>query len=552
MPHPLQQNLSKLGQQLLGIWKQLGLNQRITVAFTGLAAILTLGALAYWSGRPNYTLLYGNLDPAEAGHITAALTEAKVPYQIGHGGNAILVPADRVYETRMQLATKGVLKGEGLGWEILDRPNFGMSDFLQHKNYIRALQGELARTIGQLDNVASASVSITLPENRLLLADRTTKPTAAVLLRMKGFYQLAAPTVEAIRFLVANSVEGLSANNVVVTDNRGNMLAGNREDDSISGLSTTQLSARREYEAYLAKQAQSLLETVVGPGRAVVRVAAELNWDTLSRTEERFDPEGVMRTSTVDDETLDTANGEHGSQPVGTATNASTETNKVAGVTNTSKTRKKKTTSNYELNRTTSTLAQAAGHVRRLSAAVFIAARFKGTGSDRKIDPRDDKEIEKLRRTVQSAIGIMETGDTNRQDQLTLEEMPFEEDGAAEVNRQMEKDTRQRFYLDLGRNVGFGLLGLGMLIAFWKLMNRPADQDLLNPTAKAAADKEAATAEGEKEGNGSNIPVFPGRKKAPGPGVVTVDMLNELIRENPEGMTQAVRSWLTRGSNVNN
>jgi flagellar M-ring protein FliF len=545
------QTISRLGQELLSIWKQLGLNQRISIIFAGAAVIIGLGSLAYFSGRPSFALLYGGLDDTESGKVIAALTESKTPYQIGRGGSSILVPADKVAQVRMQLATKGIPRGEGVGFEIFDKPNFGISDFVQRQNYVRALQGELSRTISQLEGVEAARVLVVIPENRLL-TDNTRKPTASVFLRVKGRQQLPNSSIDAIRFLVANAVEGLSANNVVVADNLGKALSANREDNSATGQSSSQLEARRELEKYLATKAEGMLERVLGPGQAVVRVAAEINWETVSKTEEKFDPETVQRSSMIDDETLDTTTGENTAPPVGTATNSSTETNKVSGLTNSSKTKKKRTTTQFEISRITSTIAQGVGGIKRLSAAVFVASRYEGTGADRKLVERKPEDLQKLRRIVQSALGILENG-TPQNDQITLEEMPFNEEAVVEMSKQLEKDTRMQFYWDVGRNVVYALLGLGFLLAFLKLVNRPAEGDLLASTQQQTSipinipAQDASASE-----TAPTLASLNTRRRDAGPGVVTVEMLNQLIRENPEGVTQAVRSWLTRGSNANN
>jgi flagellar M-ring protein FliF len=192
-------------------------------------------------------------------------------------------------------------------FEIFDKPNFGISDFVQRANYVRAIQGELSRTIAQLDNVESARVMIVMPENRLL-ADNTRKPTASVFVRTRGSAQLESSAVNSIRFLVANAVEGLQANNVTVVDHRGNVLSENSDNDSTIGLTMGQLSLQRNLEQYFSKKAESMLEKVLGPGQAVVRVSAELNFDTLTRVEEKYDPDGqVLRSTTVNDETSDSA-----------------------------------------------------------------------------------------------------------------------------------------------------------------------------------------------------------------------------------------------------
>ena len=163
---------------------------------------------------------------------------------LGRAGGTISVPADKVHLMRMQLAAKGIPRGDGVGFEIFDKPNFGISDFVQHANYTRAVQGELARTISQLDEIEGARVMIVMPENRLL-TDNTRRPTASVFVKLKHHAQLQPSAVNSIRFLVANAVEGLQANFVSVVDNHGNVLSENSDGEGIGGLTNTQLGARK-------------------------------------------------------------------------------------------------------------------------------------------------------------------------------------------------------------------------------------------------------------------------------------------------------------------
>src|SRR4051812_25315858 len=333
----------QLGAQLKNIWKELGVNQRVSVALASALVVGGLVSLIYFSSRTEYALLYGKLESSEAGKVTAALDDAKVPYKVN--GSSILVPSDKVHAMRMQLASKGIPRGEGVGFEIFDKPNFGISDFVQHANYLRAIQGELSRTISQVDQIENARVMVVMPENRLLV-DNQKKPTASVFVKVRGNATLPPQTVAAIRFLVANSVEGLNSNFVSVVDNLGNVLSENNTEDSISGLTTTQLAARKNLEQYLAKKAEGLLEKALGPGQAIVRVSADINFDTVTRTEEKFDPDGqVVRNSTINDEQIDTQTSNGNGGVPGVQTNASTgETNTlVASPVTANKTRKKVT-----------------------------------------------------------------------------------------------------------------------------------------------------------------------------------------------------------------
>jgi flagellar M-ring protein FliF len=525
----MNKNLTQLGQQLLAIWKQLGLNQRISIVLATAVVFIGLSTVALWSSRPDFALLYGKLDDAESSKIIAALDESKIPYQVR--GGSIYVPSDKVYQVRMQMAGKGIPRGEGVGFEIFDKANFGISDFVQRANYTRAVQGELARTIGQLDPVESARVMIVMPENRLVI-DNGRKPTASVFVRVRGNAQLPAAAVNSIRFLVANSVEGLQVNNVSVVDNLGNVLSENEESDSVAGLSNNQLTARRNFEQYLTKKAQGMLEQVLGAGQAVVRVSADLNWDTTTRKEEKFDPDGqVARMTTLNDENTETANTSGGGPPGAAANSSETNTNATAAMpVSRSKTTKKVTNSQYEINKTTSEMVQAPGGIKRLSAAVFIAQQFKGKGADRKAVPRTQEELDKIRKIVQSALGVEETGDAERKDAITLEEMPFNDQPAVDLTQQLDQQEKRQLWFETAQKAIYPALAIGVLFLFWRLWQKTTKDEI--PIAIPATN-------GNGNGNGQGH-----RKSAQ--GVVTVEVLNQLIRENPANMTQAVRSWLAR------
>lgn len=537
----MNQNLSKLAAQLREIWAQMGASQRISVVAATFVVLAGLGSVAFWSSRTEYNLLYGRLSDTASSQVIAALEEAKVPYKVSAGGATIHVPADKVHALRGQLASKGIPRGEGVGFEIFDKPNFGISDFVQRANYVRAVQGELARTISQLDDVESASVMVTLPENRLLL-DRDKHPTAAVFVCTRVNGELPSQTINSIRFLVANSVEGLKPNQVSVHDSKGNLLSDNNDNDSITGLTSNQLTARRNLEQYLAKKAQDMLEAVLGPGQAIVRVSAEINYDTITRTEEKFDPDGqVVKTQTKNDENNDSSMATS-SSPVGITANTTADTNNAsaAPVTNT-KNRKTTSTIEYDNARITSSVLQAAGGLRQLTAAVTVAARYEGMGENRKLLNRTPEELEKLRRIVGSAIGI-QTGDSGtRLDTLSLEELPFNDQFATEVTRDLQLQQKHEFWWNLVRTLIYPVLGLAALLVLLRMFKRA-------PVQEIPLGVPVGHLTGHRNGNGNGNGHHHGLPGlAPMPGVVNVEVLNKLIKENPTNMTQAIRDWMNKG-----
>jgi flagellar M-ring protein FliF len=510
------QPFSQLIQQLAAVWKQLGASQRVSIVVAGVFVVGGLVALSVWSSHASYALLYGRLDEAEAGRVIAALDDAKVPHRVGPGGT-IQVPADRVHAMRMQLAAKGIPKGDGVGFEIFDKSNFGISDFVQRANYLRAVQGELARTISQLDEVEAARVMIVMPENRLLV-DSHRKPTASVFVRVRGNSELSASAVQSIRFLVANSVEGLQAGAVSVVDNRGNVLSGNDDENSMAGLTAGQLASRRSIEQYLSRKVQGMLEQVLGPGQAVVRVAVDINTETVNRTEEKFDPDGqVARSTTTTDESNNSTTPNSGGV-AGVAANTGAQTNNSTVATATTST--KQVTNEYEINKTVSNILQAPGGLKRVTAAVFVAAKTEGTGADRKVVARTPEEIEKLRKIVQSALGL-QPNDPLRKDEITLEEMSFNDNFGADVAQQLTKQQNRALWWEIGRNVGYLLVALGIVFLFLRMFKKTAAES-------------AAIA----------VPVEDNGRARAEEGIVTVEVLNRLIRENPANMNQAVRTWI--------
>lgn len=534
-------NLGKLGVQLREIWKQLGASQRVSVIVATVGLLAGISGIVWWSSRGDYSLLYGKLSDTESAKVIQALDDAKVPYRIGSGGSSISVPADKVHLMRMQLAGKGIPRsGDGVGFEIFDKPNFGISDFVQRANYVRAVQGELARTIGQIDEVESARVMIVLPENRLLL-DKDKHPTASVFLRMKGNSQLQAASVNSIRFLVANSVEGLKPNFVSIVDNMGNSLSENPDNDSTTGLTSAQLTARRTLEQYLGRKAQDMLEKVVGPGQALVRVSADINFDSMTRTEERFDPEGqVIRTETKNEENNDSVTSTV-SAPAGITANTIADTNATAAaspVTNT-KNHKNTSTIEYEVGRTTSSMSQAAGGIKRLSAAVTIAARYEGTGKDRKLLTRTPEEIEKLRRIVIGAVGIQQAPENSRGDTLTVEELPFNDQFATDITTDLNQQEKQQYWWELARNLALPAAGLVAFLVLIRLFKRTPVQEI--PLGVPVGRLNGRNGNGHSNGNGH-------WQNEPSPGVVNVEVLNRLLKENPTNLTQAIREWMNKGT----
>ncbi len=488
-------------QQLRKLWGQLGLNQRVSLAVAVLAVVGGMAALFFWARQPSMQLLYGRLAEKDVSEVVAAVQAANIKYELGAGGNSIYVPAGEVHKLRMQLAGKGIPSGEGVGFEVFDRPNFGISDFVQRTNYVRALQGELSRTISQLSGVRSARVLIVMPENRLLFTDVKAKPTASVFIEGS----VSTEGVNSIRSLVANAVEGLRLDDVSVVDNRGNVLTENMREDPQLGAASGQMKLRKNIESYFMQKVETMLAKVVGPGNAVVRVSADLDSETTVRTEEKFDPEGqVVRTETNTDDTTTTTETEDNAQAVGSTANVAAATTK-PGAKN-SETSKKNKTQSYDVSRTTLNSTRAAGSVARVTAAVFVAARAQ---------PRQPAELESLRKMVVNALGI-KGPEKEIASMVTVEEAPFE---AAVVSKPSFVELAWS-NTDLIKNVISLLIAVALFFVFMRVVKRAKPDlipvELLNPGSAA-----------------NSAPVE-----------VTPNMLNAMIEQKPENVGLALRNWI--------
>jgi flagellar M-ring protein FliF len=543
-------SFQELLQQLGAVWKEIGINQRISIVLAGLVVLLGLTGVAVWSSREDYAVLFGNLAEAEASKVINALDEAKVPYKV-RGGGSISVPADKVHSLRIQLAGKGIPGGGTTGFSLFDKPNFGISDFVQRVNYLRAIQGELSQTISRVDGIESAQVMLVMPENRLLV-EYQKKPSASVFLKLRGNVPIPASTVNAIRFLVANAVEGLNPEGVSITDNIGNLLTEAFDNDPVTGATSSQLKQRREYENYLAKKVESFLAPYVGgPMRVMARVSVDLDYTTLQRKETKYDPESqVKRTETITDERVDnttsTLVGAVGTP--GAATNANTDTNSPAGTAPVTKnnTNKKVTQNQYEINEVTTTQNHIPGSTKRLSAAVFIPIEYVVTGTNRVAAPRSPAEMLKIRRAVQSALGIVERGEAGRVDELSVEEIAFNDQPSLELTQRLEKSERQRLWTEIARESVFPLLGVGVLAVFWRIFQKTSIDEI--PIGIPIGTASAAGA-GGGDGFAASLRSNPANEtEEVQPFVMTADMMNQLMRENPNNMTHALRTWMTRSN----
>jgi len=284
--------LAEFFRQIAGAFGRLSAGGKVAL----LAAFLLLGGAVagsvWWARRPEFRLLYARLDPDDAATIVERLQTAKIPYEVRDGG-AVFVPAPRVEELRLQMANEGLPRGGGVGFEIFDKNTFGLTEFLENVNYQRALQGELSRTIRKLDGVESATIHLARPKPSVF-AEHERPATASVVLALRPGRVLTADQVAGIRHLVASGVEGLSADQVVVMDRRGKLLSPPASEKGATVVASRRVEAQNEVEDYLTRKGQTLLDHVLGEGKGMVRVSAQLKLEQVMSEEKKRDPDSKV------------------------------------------------------------------------------------------------------------------------------------------------------------------------------------------------------------------------------------------------------------------
>lgn len=461
-------------EQISSVFGNMSAKQKISMALVLVLSLSAFGALLFWANKPDFQVLYANLNPEDASTIVSKLREQRVPYELSAGGTVVSVPAEVVYETRLQLAGQGLPQGAGVGFEIFDKTQLGMTDFVQKMHFQRALQGELTRTILQLAEVGQARVHIALPEKSLFV-DQEKKPTASVVLKLKGSAQLSRDQVNGIVHLVASSVEGLSPSAVTVVDIHGKILSAPSNDTAIGRMTTSQLEYQREIEKNLEKQAQTMLEAVMGPGRAITRITALLDFSQVEQTEEKYDPDTIavrseQRSEEKSGTTAPAAKGVPGVQSnTGGAAGATIST---GGGGNSSRTGE---TINYEVSKTVKHTVLPVGKIQKLTVAVVLDGAYKvakdAAGKEtRQYVALTKAQVDEYQKLVANAVGL----DAARGDQLQVTNVPFET--GAEVEEAQAKPAVDRTLIMAAVKYGTIALITILLIFF-----------VVKPLIKAAA-----------------------------------------------------------------
>lgn len=461
--------IQRYWRQGLTYWGALSRIQQALALAAGGSVVAALFVAGLWASRPNYGTLFANLNSEDSAAIQEQLKALKVPYRV-EGAGQLLVPASQVHELRLKIAGQGLPSGGGVGFEVFDKTSFGITDFTQRLNYQRALQGELSRTIGQLRAVSQARVHLALPQPTLF-SDREKPATASVVLRLKPGASLTNQEVRGVVHLVASSVEGLSADKITVVDTNGRILSQGGER-SASQLSAQQIETQAMVAADLERRVTTMLESVLGPGKATVRVAAKLSFDQVERTEERFDPNTVVRQ---EQRTTESSSGVT-TAPIGTpgvAANVTTPQGGTSTINN--KTGRETEVVNYEVGKTVERKVIAPGEIVRLSVAVLIdsPSRQGGTGAEAESQEpagRSQEEMDKIRRLVVSAVGF----NAARGDDVQVVELPYDTSAAERERAESERARHesQAYQRNVWVGAAVAVVAMLLLIVVFRALRR--------------------------------------------------------------------------------
>jgi flagellar M-ring protein FliF len=514
------ENIKALLKNFMGFISRMTPSQVMMLFGVVAGTIAGIVILVGWLNHINYARLYSGLEESEAGEVTTYLTDNKIPYQLKDNGTTIEVPSDEVYKVRISLAAEGLPRAANMGYSIFDQNSLGMTDFLQNLNVRRALEGELTRTIMQLNEVQAARVHIVMPKERLFKDDQK-EATASVLLKLSGNGSLSKHQINGITHLVAASVEGLRPENISVIDYDGNLLSSPVEADAAAGLSSSQLEVRKEVEKYLEDKAQSMLNGVLGSGKSIVRVTADLNFQQLERTSETYDPNSPSVRS------------EERTKTTGSSTEKSEDTNE-SGEENNSET----TITNYELNKTIEHMINEIGSIDRLSIAVMVDGNYNEVTNDagdveRIYQPRSQEELDRLASIVKNAVGF----DQQRNDQIEMVNITFDRQNLEYDQDMLDSMYQREFYMDIARKVGYVLILVFLFLymkkkssklfgALKRLMPPPAPPKLPPNPVEAIQEEQAQPIEAEK------------RKPR------LVDQMQETAKERPDEIARVIKTLM--------
>ncbi|WP_119302075.1 flagellar basal-body MS-ring/collar protein FliF [Dongia deserti] len=545
--------------------RNLGATRLVALAAVGFALIAFFTFIVTRLASPGMTLLYSGLDPADSGQIVQRMDTQGIPYELRGDGSQIYVPQDQVARLRLSLASEGIPAGGSIGYEIFDRADaLGTTNFVQQINQIRALEGELARTIRSIHQVRSARVHLVMPKRELFSRDRA-EPTASVVLALQG--GLDKGQVSAIQHLIASAVPGMKSKNVSVIDNNGELLARGADEGGLDTANSEDM--RRSYEARLSQAIEQLLAQTLGAGKVRAEVTAELDFNHVTTNKEDFNPDGQVVRSTNSIEETGTTQERQGANSVSVANNTPNPPGQDANGTSGSSSQTGRTEEivNYEISKTVRTEVKAGGEVKRISAAVLVDGIHQVAADGAKTyQPRSTEELAQIDALVKSAIGF----DEKRGDIVNVVNMKFAEPAPLEDSGTTLLGLDKTDLMRLAELVVLAIVAmLVLLLVVRPLLGRilampsiaPANIALAGPGDRLALPPGAAAALAIPGPAQTQLPAVPSASEAEAiaaeidqmidinqvEGRVrasSIKKISELVDQHPEQAVNLIRQWV--------
>lgn len=491
--------------QLSAVWNKLSVTQKIITASLVGFTMLGLVFLMLWSSgtttENGFKKLYSDLELEEASLITEKLEQGGYKYKLDQGGKTILVKAKQVYEVRMALARDGLPTSHGVGYEIFDKTNIGVTDFVQKLNARRALEGELQRTIEGLDEVKSARIHIVVPEPTIFL-ERQKDPTASVVIKMIPGREISKDQVRGITHLISSSVEGLKANNISIVDFEGRLLSNPYGDDETALASSRNMELQHNVERALERKIDKLMLNVLGPGKSTVQVAVDLDFDQVEKTMEKYDPESrVVRSEERSDENV--KNAPDGDQ------------------------QQERSLTNYEIDKTVEHLIQEIGNIKRLTISVAVDGRYKKDEEGKELyESRTTEELANIEDIVKNAVGY----DLARGDQIVVASMKFDNEHMRQEQESIEKQEEWAFRMMIVKYAVAFIVGIMIILLIRYLAKTLAEA--MNPPVPQV---EIGAVEEE-----APIEVPEGVRKSN----ELLERVELMTQQEPVNITAIIREWL--------
>ncbi len=431
------------------------------------ASLMLVGfiSLVLWSSEKPYRAIYAGMAEKDAASVVELLQKEHIPYRL-EGGGTVMVPQDQVYQVRLKLAGQGITPSAGAGFEIFDKSNeFGLSDFTRKVNLQRAMQGELARTIEVMPQVAAARVQLVMPKESAF-AERDRKASASVMLQMVGNQHMPKKSVVAIQNLVAASVPDMDPAAVTVVDASGALLSSNEKEAPMSEGQSMQ-EYRAKLEQRLEQRLTGMLEQIVGQGQAVVRVSADIDREFIEQNSTRYNPdEQVLRSrKTISEQRESSGGGALGVPGLASNTpgaNPVTADGSVATPSPSKDTAKhSEDVNNYEISSTNEHRIVPFGKIKKLSVATVVGGHYnKNSKGEQSFTPRSKEELARLQTLIERAMGY----DEDRGDSVTIQSMPLVDISSTQDSDALQSAENRVFYMQVAR---YSLAGLALLLLAW-------------------------------------------------------------------------------------